>query len=74
MSKTKSFFSKTSFKKLLHFELIFYLYSYESKYMIDLIRVNKLRGRRFHSTFRFIDGLRALNDGGEFGKAFLQII
>ena len=42
--------------------------------MIDLIRVNKLRGRRFHSTFRFIDGLRALNDGGEFGKAFLQII
>ena len=50
-----------------------YLYNYESKYITNLIRTNKLRGRRFHSTFRFIDDLCALNNGGEFGKAFTEI-
>ena len=50
-----------------------YLYNYESKYITNLIRTNKLRGRRFHSTFWFIDNLCTLNDGGEFGTAFLEI-
>ena len=31
-----------------------YLYNYESKYLKNLIRTNKLRGRQSHSTFRFI--------------------
>ena len=49
-----------------------YLYNYEYKYIIALLRTNKLGGRRFHNTFRFIDDLCALNDGCEFGKAFLE--
>ena len=48
-----------------------YLYSYESKYITNLKRTNKLRGRRFHSIFRFTDDLCALNDSGKFGKVFL---
>ena len=50
-----------------------FLCNYEPKYIINLIRTNKLRGRRFHSTFRFIDDFFALNYGGEFGKGFLEI-
>ena len=42
-----------------------YLYNYESKYITNSIRINKLKGRRFYSTFQFIDNLGALNDGGE---------
>ena len=34
---------------------------------------NKLRGRWFHSAFRFTDEVCALNVGVEFGKAFLEI-
>ena len=45
----------------------FYLYNYESKYITNPIRTNNFRGRRFHSTFRFVDDLCALNVGGEFG-------
>ena len=33
----------------------FYLYNYESKYIVSLTRT--ITGRRFHSTFRFIDDL-----------------
>ena len=51
-----------------------YLYNYESKYKTNLIIVNKLRGRWFHSKSRFIDDLCALNDGGEFLKLFLKYI
>ena len=39
----------------------FHLYNYKS------IRTNR------HSTFGIIDDLCALNDGGEFGKAFVEI-
>ena len=49
-----------------------YLYSYESKYISDLIKsnttANKILARKFHATSRFIDDLCSLNDGGEFGK------
>ena len=38
-----------------------------------LIRTNKLRYKRFQITFQFIDNLYAMNDGGKFGKAFLEI-
>ena len=50
-----------------------YLYHYESKYRTNLKRTDKIRGRRFHSTFRFIDDLSASNNGGKFGKTFLKI-
>lgn len=50
-----------------------YLYNYESKYLTNLIRINKLRGRRFQSSFRFTDDLCTLNNGGEFDKAFLEM-
>ena len=50
-----------------------FLRNYESKYITNLMRTNKLTGRRFHSTFRFIDDLRFFNECGEFGKVFLEI-
>ena len=50
-----------------------YLYNCESKYLSNLIRTNKFRGGLFHSTFRFIEELRALSDGGEFGQTYLEI-
>ena len=51
----------------------FYLYNYESKYITNLMATNKLRGRWFHSAFRFTDEVCALNVGVEFGKAFFEI-
>ena len=50
-----------------------YLYNYEFKHIRNLIRINKFSGRQFHSASRFIDDLYALNNGGKFGKAFLEI-
>ena len=50
-----------------------YLYNYESKYITNLIKTNKLRGRRFLSTFRLIDNIRALNDSCKSGMVFLEI-
>ena len=55
-----------------------YLYSYESKYMTDLTKnnsskENKILAKKFHATFRSIDDLLALNDGGEFGKVHKKI-
>ena len=50
-----------------------FLYSYEEKYISNLISFNKVKARHFYSTKRFIDDLCALNDGGEFGKSFLDI-
>ena len=38
-----------------------------------MISSDKVKARHFHSTKRFIDDLCALNDGGEFGKSFLDI-
>ena len=50
-----------------------FLYSYEEKYISSLIYSDKVKARHFHSTKRFIDDLCALNDGGEFGRSFLDI-
>ena len=50
-----------------------YLNNDEFKNITNLIRTDKLRGRQFHSYFRFIDLLCALNDCGKLGKPFLEI-
>ena len=50
-----------------------FLYAYETNYMSDLISLNKVKARHFHSTKRFIDDLCALNDGGEFGRVYKDI-
>ena len=51
-----------------------FLYSFEEQHVTSLIK-NNLKGRAkcFHSTKRFIDDLCAINDGGEFGRAFRDI-
>ena len=50
-----------------------FLYAYEPSYMTDLISLDKVKARHFHSTKRFIDDLCALNDGGEVGKVHKDI-
>ena len=50
-----------------------FLYSYEEEYISRLIPLDPGKARHFHSTYRFIDDLCALNDGGEFGKVFKDI-
>ena len=55
-----------------------YLYSYESKYINNLVKdnsskENKILARKYHATHRFIDDLLALNDGGHFGKSHKNI-
>ena len=50
-----------------------FLYAYEVNYMSHLIASDKRKARHFHSTRRFIDDLCALNDGGEFGRAYKDI-
>ena len=50
-----------------------FLYAYEVKYMSDLIVLDKVKARHFHSTNRFIDDLCTLNDGGEFGRVYKDI-
>ena len=41
--------------------------------MSELIDLDKVKARHFHSTKRFIDDLCALNDGGEFGRVYKDI-
>ena len=41
--------------------------------MSDLIVLDKVKARHFHSTNRFIDDLCTLNDGGEFGRVYKDI-
>ena len=41
--------------------------------MIELISINKIKARYFHSIKRFIDDLCAINDGGEFGRTNAEI-
>ena len=41
-----------------------FLYTYEHDY---------IKAKHFHSTFRFIDDLCSINDGGEFGRVFKDI-
>ena len=50
-----------------------FLYAYEASYMSELIDLDKVKARHFHSTKRFIDDLCALNDGGEFGRVYKDI-
>ena len=50
-----------------------FLYAYEVNYMSELIDLDKVKARHFHSTKRFIDDLCALNDGGEFGRVYKDI-
>ena len=41
--------------------------------MTELISINKIKARYFHSIKRFIDDLCAINDGGEFGRTNAEI-
>jgi hypothetical protein len=50
-----------------------FLYSYEHDYIRDLIKEDRVKAKHFHSTFRFIDDLCTLNDGGLFGRVFKDI-
>ena len=50
-----------------------FLYFYESKWLKELKRIDLSRARRFGNTFRFIDDLTAINDGGEFERCFRDI-
>ena len=50
-----------------------FLYFYENKWLKELKRVDLAKARRFGNTFRFIDDLTAINDGGEFERCFPDI-
>ena len=50
-----------------------FLYAYEASYISELIDLDKVKARHFHSTKRFIDDLCALNDGGEFCRVYKNI-
>ena len=50
------------------------LYSCEEKYMSSLISSGKIKARHLNSAKRFIDDLCAINDGGEFERAFVKYI
>ena len=50
-----------------------FLYSCESKWLNKTKKSNNILARKFGKTFRFIDDLNALNDGGEFEKIFSEI-
>lgn len=50
-----------------------FLYTYEHDYIKQLIKGDRVKAKHFHSTFRFIDDLCAINDGGEFGRVFKDI-
>ena len=50
-----------------------YLSKHECDFISKLIKTDIARAKRFHGTFRFIDDLCALNDGGEFGNSYKEI-
>ncbi len=50
-----------------------YLYSYECKYINDLLRTDKIRALKYHGCSRFIDDMCCINDGGDFGLSFNNI-
>ena len=50
-----------------------FLYTYEHSYINQLIKEDRVKAKHFHSTFRFIDDLCTINDGGEFGRVFKDI-
>ena len=50
-----------------------FLYYFENKWIKKTKKNDIRRARRFANTFRFIDDLTALNDGGEFERSFREI-
>ena len=50
-----------------------YLSKYECDFMKKIIKADVARARMFHGTFRFIDDLCAMNDGGEFERSYKEI-
>ena len=50
-----------------------FLYHYESKWLKELKKNNLILARKFSNTFRFIDDLNAMNDGGLFEQYFKDI-
>ena len=50
-----------------------FLYTYENKYMSELISNDKVKTHHFHATERFIDDLGTLNDGGVFNDVYKDI-
>ena len=76
-SKCNALVSEQRLEIYLPFWANIYLYSYEAKYITNLVKSNntqnKIVARKFHSTNRFVDDLCALNDGGEFGKSHKEM-
>ena len=50
-----------------------FLYHYESTWLLELKKKDLITARKFSNTFRFIDDLNAMNDGGEFERHFKEI-
>ena len=50
-----------------------YLYKYESDFISDLIKNDKVRAYRYKHSVRFIDDECNLNDGGEFNRSYQDI-
>ena len=50
-----------------------FLYFYESTWLRQIQKTDIARARRFSNTFRFIDDLSTLNDGGEFSRSYHEI-
>ena len=50
-----------------------FLFHYESEWILKIKKTNNILARKFGNTFRFIDDLIAMNDGGVFGKHFKDI-
>ena len=50
-----------------------FLYTYENKYMSELISNDKVKERHFQATQRFIDNLGTLSDGGVFNDGYKDI-
>ena len=50
-----------------------FLYYYENTWLRKIQKTDIARARRFANTFRFIDDLSILNDGGEFSRSYIEI-
>ena len=50
-----------------------HLYSYECKFITNLMRSDKGRAMKFKNASRFIDDECNLNDGSEFGRSFQEV-
>ena len=50
-----------------------FLYHYERKWLLELKKKDLVSARKFGNTFRFIDDLNVVNDGGYFSEHFHEI-